>query len=422
MNDSKSTLLKRMALALLALAALVTGIVLQPNWRDVILNAQASSVLATPGANPTPTPSRRVVNEIVHPGSGDAIAGLVSIIGTPLIQDFARFDVHISPAGMDDWSWLATDYDVLRDDEIYLLDTTGYADSRYDLRVRAVSNAGNYNEAFLRNLEIRNAAPPTATPIIDPAGTRIFLLATLTPTPAPTATPVNEARSGSQQGFFAPVAGDLLQGYAPIVASVFGYPKTPFARYELAISPSGMEEWSFLSEGEEQYWQETIYLLNTHLLPDGAYDLRLRNIYADSNYDEYFVRTVRVANQDALRITRPESAQVNGFTGPSTGQVIGGVVTFAGTAISPDFLRWELYWSPAGAEDWAYLASGEEEVLRGTLAQLDLTQLPPGGYDFKLRVVGRDYNYDEFFLRNLQIVPPTATPVLLATLTPVPTP
>jgi hypothetical protein len=407
---------------MLALVALAAGVVLQPNWRDVILNAQESSVLATPGENPTPTPSRRVVNEIAHPGSGDAIAGLVSIIGTPLIQNFARYDVHISPAGMDAWSWLATEYDVLRDDEIHLLDTAGYPDGRYDVRVRAVSNVGNYDEVFLRDLEIRNAVPPTATSIINAAGTRIFLLATLTPTPAPTATPVNEARSGSQQGFFAPLSGDLLQGYAPIVASVFGYPKTPFDRYELAISPSGMEEWSFLSEGEEQYWQETIYLLNTHPLPDGAYDLRLRNIYTDSNYDEYFVRTVRVANQDALRITRPESSQVNGFIGPSTGQITGGVVTFAGTAISPDFLRWELYWSPAGAEDWAYLATGEEEVLRGTLAQLDLTQLPPGGYDFKLRVVGRDYNYDEFFLRNLQIVPPTATPVLLATLTPAPTP
>ena len=183
-----------------------------------------------------------------------------------------------------------------------------------------------------------------------------------------------------------------------------------------------MEEWSFLSEGEEQAWQETIYLLNTHLLPDGAYDLRLRNIYTDSNYDEYFVRTVRVANQDALRITRPESAQVNGFTAPIAGQATGGVVTFAGTAIFPDFLRWELYWSPSAAEDWAYLASGEEEVLRGTLARLDLSQLPSGAYDFKLRIVGSDYNYDEYFLRDLRIVPPTATPILLATLTPAPTP
>jgi hypothetical protein len=406
----------------LALIALAGGLILQPDWRAAILNAQESSPVETPGSFPTPTPSRRVVNEILHPGTGDAVAGTVAIIGTPLIQDFARFDVHVSPAGMEDWRWLATRYDVLRDDVIYRLDTTQYAEGRYDLRVRAVSNAGNYEEAFLRNLAVRNSAPPTATPIINPAGTRVYLIPTFTPTPTLTPTPVNEARSGGQQGFYAPASGAVLQGYVPIVASVFGYPKNPFARYELALSPAGMDDWSFLNAAEEQYWQDEIYLFNTYLVADGAYDLRLRNIYDDANYDEYFVRNLRIANRDALRITQPNRADGNGFTQPAPGQAVGDVVTFSGTVIRPDFLRWELYWSPAGANGWSYLADGDEEVLRGTLARLDLTQLPPGTYDFMLRIVGKDYNYDEYFLRNLRLVPPTATPILIATLTPVPTP
>ena len=53
---------------------------------------------------------------------------------------------------------------------------------------------------------------------------------------------------------------------------------------------------------------------------------------------------------------------------------------------------------------------------------MDLSLLPPGNYDFMLRVVRKDYNYDDYFVRNLQVIPPTATPYYIATLTPTPAP
>jgi hypothetical protein len=412
---------KRLLLGLCAVAALAVGLTLRTDWREVVLNAQESSPLETPGALPSPTPSRRVVNEIIHPQAGDAAAGFVQIIGTPLIQNFDHYDVHIAPAGSEAWQWLASGYRVIRDDVIYTLDSTQYEDGAYDIRVRAVNNAGVYDEAFLRGLRIRNAFPPTPTPVFNPAGTRVYVIPTQTPTPIPTATPVNETRSSQQQGFFAPVSGQVVQGYVPVIASVFGFPKRPFERYELALSGAGLEQWSQLDSGTTQHWQETIYLLNSYRLPDGFYDIRLRNVYRDSNYDEYFVRGLRVANESAVQITAP-SEQANGFHSPRAGETIGGTVTFQGTALASNFLRWELYWSPAGAEAWAFLASGEEEVLRNTLARLDLSLLPAGNYDFMLRVVRKDYNYDDYFVRNLQVIPPTATPYYIATLTPTPTP
>ena len=88
------------------------------------LNAQTSPIdsplsplespLATPSPTPTitpfvppvdgtatatPTRSRRVVNEITHPGEGDAISSFAAIRGTALITSFRRYDVHIAASG-----------------------------------------------------------------------------------------------------------------------------------------------------------------------------------------------------------------------------------------------------------------------------------------------------------------------------------
>lgn len=421
MNDSFSFIKqigwKRLLLGLCALAALAGGLALQGNPRDVILHAQESSPPPEPEPEITATPDRRVVNEIIHPKSGDAAAGFVQIIGTPLIQNFDHYDVHIAPAGSEDWRWVASGYRVIRDGVISTLDSTQYEDGAYDIRVRAVQNGGNYDETFLRRLHIRNSYPPTATPYFNVAGTRVYVLPAPTLTPLPTPTAAVQMRSSQQQGLFAPVNRQVIRGYTPVVASVFGYPKTPFARYELAISPGGMEQWSYLDGGESQYWQETIYLLNTRTLPDGLYDLRLRNVYRDANYDEYFVRGLRIANGEKDNAAQPQS---NGFSAPRPGQTVGGTVAFQGTVLDPNFLRWELYWSPSSAEAWAYLANGETQVFNNLLARLDLSLLSAGQYDFKLRIVRRDYNYDEYFLRGLHIVPPTAAPHIVSTPTPRP--
>ena len=52
-----------------------------------------------PVFSPTPTPDYRMVTEIMEPKSGDAVSGYAPIIGTAVIADFIKYQVHISPAG-----------------------------------------------------------------------------------------------------------------------------------------------------------------------------------------------------------------------------------------------------------------------------------------------------------------------------------
>ena len=61
--------------------------------------------------------------------------------------------------------------------------------------------------------------------------------------------------------------------------------------------PSGDTEWGWLYTSDQQLWQSPLYTWDTTTVEDGFYDLRLRIVYRDANYDEYFVSRLRVANQ-----------------------------------------------------------------------------------------------------------------------------
>ncbi len=435
-----SVQLKR--LILIALALLVVGYVaaeMEALVPSAALWAQQSSPQATPTWTPTwtPTPfgaptamptatrSRKVVNEIVHPGPGDAVAGYVAFEGTALLPGFRRYDVHIAATGSEDWRWLLTSDLVVRDDTLYLLDSTEYPDGFYDLRVRAVNDAGDYTEAFLRGFEIRNAHPPTPTPELNPLGTPLPSSPLPTPTPPPTLPPTRiPERIPGGQGFYAPNRGDVLRGFVSIVGTVNGTRQHPFERYELYIAPAGTEQWGWLYGSEEQFWQQDIYVLDTTALPDGVYDLRLRIVYRDANYDEYFLRNLLVANQrpgKAAPVHGP--VQPLGIQSPVSGETVRGVVNFTGSAVDGSLLRWEMYWAPASTEQWAFLVNSDRPVLTGLLARLDLSQMPPGPYDFLLRVLRTDGSYTDYPLRNVQVAPPpTPTPVPTATTSPLATP
>ena len=102
----RRALLRRWVLGLLAVAILALTAFAGPAGR---------ALAQLPPLTTTPTPDRRVLNEIASPRSNDAVAGLVAIIGTALVQDFIRYEVHIAPSGMENWQWLETHYDVVRD-------------------------------------------------------------------------------------------------------------------------------------------------------------------------------------------------------------------------------------------------------------------------------------------------------------------
>lgn len=408
-TTSDSTEVRRWALGALAVVVLAITAVAGP-----VGDARAQFPDAT-----TPTPDRRVLNEIAAPRSNDAVAGLVAIIGTALVQDYIRYEVHISPSGMENWQWLETGYSVIRDGVLAAWNTHLLPDGRYDIRVRAINRDGNYSEAFARRVEVRNANPPTPTPRFDLAGLQqppspILFTSPLFPTPTPTPRFLSFLVNG--QGIFAPVNGDILRGAVPIIGTVNS--KTafnPFTRYDLHLAVSGSDDWHWLYTGEEQHWQSKLYDLDTTRLADGFYDLRLRVVYRDSNYDEYYVHRLRVANgvtADQLAQTQQLSTAglAPGLYTPRNGTQVVGIIDFMGTTDVPGLLRWELYYTPAGEEAWEFLVSGTQAITNGILARLDLSQLPAGAYDFRLRIVRQNYNQSDYYVRDIRSSPPTPTP------------
>jgi hypothetical protein len=194
----------------------------------------------------------------------------------------------------------------------------------------------------------------------------------------------------------------VLRGSVDIVATVNGLPFNPFSRFELSISSAGLEEWTLIRSSEQQAWQQPIYRLETTQYPDGLYDLRLRVIFGDSNYNEFFLRNLSFANQGQPQLAFAPPA---GFVAPRSGDTVRGVVDLTGTVPAADLLRWELAWSPTQQEDWRFLLSGTQPVQEGLLARLDLALLAGGTYDFRLRIVRMDSNYTEYFVRGVRVAP-----------------
>jgi hypothetical protein len=360
----------------------------------------------TPTGTPTPTPGtptatptkvKRVINEVTEPKAGNAVAGIVNIRGTALVDSFYRYDIHLSAAGLENWQWLASSHAVIHDDLLHSLDSKQFSDGFYDLRVRAIQDSGGYTETFVRGLEIRNANPPTLTPIPGATSTPVSLLPTPTPTPD-----IRSRQPNGGQGFYAPDNGAVLRGVVNVAATVNGPHTNPFVRYELALSPADMERWNWLHSGEQTAWQETIYIFDTTTIPDGMYDLRLRIVYRDGNYNEYYLRRLSIANQG------PPSfifAPLVGIIAPRNYAEVSGIVEFVATVPATDLLQWELYGSPSGQEQWMLLVSGENSVTNSVLARLDLSQLPAGLYDFRLRIIRADHNYNDYFVHHLSVAP-----------------
>jgi len=361
----------------------------------------------------TPTADLRVVNELFAPRSGDAIAGFVAIEGTALIPGFRRYDIHISDASSEDWLGLTSSAEIIRNGRLHLLDTTQYLDGFYDLRVRAIDGNGNYTEEFARDVEIRNANPPTPTPIFNELGTPLPP-PVIVPTETPVPTPEYISFIPNGQGIFAPRTNEVIRGLVAVKGTVNGFPKNPFDHYELAISGSGFASWEQLIVSSQQIWQNTIYTLDTTKWPDGEYDLRLRIAYRDGNYDEFEARRLFIANNTYVFVPTPTATPIKaGIIRPVANANISGIIEFIGGADTTNFARWELAWRPSGTLEWTQLVISEERVPPGgVLATLDLNQLPLGAYDFRLRIVEQDGRRLDYIVSQLRLLrpPPQVTP------------
>ncbi len=145
--------------------------------------------------------------QITSPRDRAAVRGLVPVEGSATHPQFQKYEVHFGPEPNpgDEWSPLAgSPFTVpVVQGRLGLWDTTIIPDGVYSLRLRLVRLDGNYDEYFVRGIQVLNAAPtetatprpsptasePTETP--SPTPTVVIGVPTVaSPTPRPTATPL----------------------------------------------------------------------------------------------------------------------------------------------------------------------------------------------------------------------------------------
>jgi hypothetical protein len=115
----------------------------------------------------------------------------------------------------------------------------------------------------------------------------------------------------AQNGFVQPASGDILSGIVIVQGTATD---GNFLRYELAFlqeSGSG-SDWIVFAQGDQPVidgtlavWDTTVGRGANRVFPDGRYQLRLRVVRQDFNYDEYFVTNLTIANDSGTPTPTP---------------------------------------------------------------------------------------------------------------------
>ena len=124
-------------------------------------------------------------------------------------------------------------------------------------------------------------------------------------------------------------------------------------------------------------------------------------------------------------IPRPQAAPAV-ITSPQPFTPLRGRVSIFGSAAHPDLWKYEVHFAPepSAADQWSLIGTVHESpVVDGLLEVWDTTTVPEGAYSLRLRVVRRDGNYEEVFLRQVWVAnaQPTETPTPEISPTPTPT-
>jgi serine/threonine protein kinase/formylglycine-generating enzyme required for sulfatase activity len=103
------------------------------------------------------------------------------------------------------------------------------------------------------------------------------------------------------------------------------------------------------------------------------------------------------------------------ITSPRDRAVVRGKVSIKGTATHPEFWKYEVAFGPEPnpGDQWILIGvTHETQVVDNVLETWDTTLLPDGNYILRLRVMRRDGNYQEYFVREIAVVntQPTDTP------------
>ena len=114
----------------------------------------------------------------------------------------------------------------------------------------------------------------------------------------------------------------------------------------------------------------------------------------------------------ALSPSTALAQDTSGITSPAPGSAVTETVTILGTATDANFQSYVLHYKPseAFANAYAYFDDGNQPIVDGVLGVWDTSELAPGSYVLRLRVVRTDGNYDEYFVEDLQLGAAAQTP------------
>ncbi|HEY4723510.1 MAG TPA: hypothetical protein VII92_16765 [Anaerolineae bacterium] len=102
------------------------------------------------------------------------------------------------------------------------------------------------------------------------------------------------------------------------------------------------------------------------------------------------------------------------ITSPVDGQEIAGTLAINGSASHPEFMRYELAFGPDPnpKDAWQVFSENNQPVANNVLGSWNTTSVADGTYMLRLRVVRKDSNYSEAFVRGLAVrnQQPTKTP------------
>ncbi|MFQ5812051.1 MAG: hypothetical protein ACE5I2_02485 [Anaerolineae bacterium] len=135
-----------------------------------------------------------------------------------------------------------------------------------------------------------------------------------------------------------------------------------------------------------------------------------------------------IASPSAVRLEAAPPQQEAVITSPRDRDVVRGLLVIKGTATNPSFWKYEIHYAPEPnpTDQWTVLGVHEVQVTDGRLETWDTSSVSDGTYSLRLRVVRKDGNYDEYYVRQISVAnaqpteTPTATPTPAATPTPLP--
>jgi len=140
----------------------------------------------------------------------------------------------------------------------------------------------------------------------------------------------------------------------------------------------------------------------------------------------FLIITLQLTELKAAPMASPlEQEPLIVITSPRNNAVVRGRVVITGSAFLSDFWKYEVHYAAEPGGGWKAIGLVHEvPVIEGQLAIWDTTLVPDGRYSLRLRVVHKDGNYGEYFVRGVSVAnaQPLETPTPEATPTSPPLP